>query len=165
MALQILLIWKVSTGFEPLVKIHFSPRTSIYVQIFFAYLQAKSTCLFFFFFKFLEDMSPFCGATDTLCLGLLMTSPLGFKARMDPSLACFVPCLPWIPEIHLWCNNCWLYRGQHGSWPRSLHACSRGRLLGFNQETSRIVSEHAVHSATATGRKIHLSSMWALGVK
>ena len=45
----------------------------------------------------------------------------GFKARVDPSLACFVTCMQWIPEIHLWCNTCWLYGGQHGSWAFSIH--------------------------------------------
>ena len=86
------------------------------------------------------------------CFGLLMTSPLGFKGRVDPSLVCFVTCVPWNPEIHLWIKTFWLYRGQHGSQSHSLHGtCSRGRLPGFNWETSRTVSGHAVHSATATG--------------
>ena len=31
------------------------------------------------------------------------------------------------------------------------HVCNKGRLPGFNRETSRVVSGHAVHSATATG--------------
>ena len=29
---------------------------------------------------------PFCGATDTPCFGLLVTSPLGFRARVGSSL-------------------------------------------------------------------------------
>ena len=32
--------------------------------------------------KILEDISPFCGVTDTPCFGILVTSPLGFKARV-----------------------------------------------------------------------------------
>ena len=31
------------------------------------------------------------------------------------------------------------------------YICSRGRMPGFDRETSRIVSGHAVHSATVTG--------------
>ena len=31
------------------------------------------------------------------------------------------------------------------------HVCNRGRLPGFDQETSRTVSRRALHSATATG--------------
>ena len=55
--------------------------------------------LLFFIFNFLEEMSPFCGATDTPVLQrLLVTSPLGFKARVDPSLACFLACAQQIPE-------------------------------------------------------------------
>ena len=50
------------------------------------------TIVSFFIFKFLEDISPFCGATDTPILdfweepyfGLLVRSALGFKANVDP---------------------------------------------------------------------------------
>ena len=35
------------------------------------------------------------------CYGLLVMSALGFKARVDPSLVCFVSCVQWIPQIHL----------------------------------------------------------------
>ena len=45
--------------------------------------------------------------------GFLLTSALGFiKTRVDPSLACFLASIQWIPEIHLWCNT-WLYSGQY----------------------------------------------------
>ena len=37
------------------------------------------------------------------CFGLLV---LDFKARVDLSLACFVTCMQWIIQIHLWCNAC-----------------------------------------------------------
>ena len=56
------------------------------------------------------------------CFGLLVTSPLGFKARVDPLLACFLTCAQRIPEIHLWCDTCWPLGGQHGSRSSSLHA-------------------------------------------
>ena len=55
------------------------------------------------------------------CFGLLAMSPLGFKAKVDPLLACFVARVQWIPEIHLWCNTCWLYRGHRGSWAILIH--------------------------------------------
>ena len=41
---------------------------------------------FFFFFKFLEDMSPFLWGHWYPCFGLLVTSPLGFKARVGSAL-------------------------------------------------------------------------------
>ena len=44
------------------------------------------------FFLILEDISPFCGTTDTLCFGLLVTSTLGFKARAEFSLAHILSC-------------------------------------------------------------------------
>ena len=68
----------------------------------------------FLFFKFLEDISPFLGATDTPVL-LWVMSVLGFKARVD-LFACFLD-----PQIHLWCDTCWLCRGQHGSRAFSIH--------------------------------------------
>ena len=46
------------------------------------------------------------------CFGLLVTSPLGFKARVG-SLTC--GCYTF-PEIHLWCYTNWPLGGQHGSW-------------------------------------------------
>ena len=36
------------------------------------------------------------------CLDLL-----GFKAKVNPSLVCFVTWAQWIPLIHLWCDICW----------------------------------------------------------
>ena len=65
------------------------------------------------FWKVLEDIIPFCGPTDTPCFGLLVMSVLGFKARMDPSLVCFVACMQWIPQIHLCCDTYWPICGQH----------------------------------------------------
>ena len=44
---------------------------------------------FCFFFNFCGDKSPFCGVTGTLCFGLWLTLPMGFKARVDPSLPAF----------------------------------------------------------------------------
>ena len=56
------------------------------------------------FFKiFLENINPFCGITDT---PVLVTSALGFIARVDPLLALFVAHIQWIPQIHLWCDTC-----------------------------------------------------------
>ena len=103
-------------------------------------------------------MSPFCMATDTSVLDFWWTSLLSFKARVDPLLVCFAACVHWIPEIHLWCDTCWPLDGQHDSWSYSptCYICSRGRMPGFNLETSRTVSGHAVHSATVTGKVCRL---------
>ena len=43
-----------------------------------------------FFKKFLQDTSPFCGATDTPVFGFWWRLPLSFKARVD-SLICVLP--------------------------------------------------------------------------
>ena len=50
------------------------------------------------------------------CFGLLVTSTLGYKAKMGNLI-----CSWWrytrypFPEIHLCCNTCWPFGGQHGS--------------------------------------------------
>ena len=51
--------------------------------------KCSSNCrvvIFLFFNKFLEDASPFCGATDTPFFWLLVMSPLGFEARVGSAL-------------------------------------------------------------------------------
>ena len=63
-------------------------------------------------------MSPFCGATDTPVLDFWWCLPWVSKPGWIPRLRGFVACVPWIPESHLWCDTCWLYRGQHGSRSR-----------------------------------------------
>ena len=57
-----------------------------------------------------------------LCFGLLVIFALGFKARVDPSLACFLAFLQWIPQIHLWCDTCWPLGCQHGN-QRTCRSC------------------------------------------
>ena len=37
--------------------------------------------------------------------GLSVTSALGFKARVDPSLRCFLACMQWIPKTPLWSDT------------------------------------------------------------
>ena len=72
-----------------------------------------------FFFYFLEDMSPFCGGHWYPYFGLLVTSPLGFKARVGSPLfelsGGVRVTLHTFPEIYLWCNTCQPLGGQHGS--------------------------------------------------
>ena len=59
--------------------------------------------------------------------GLLVMSDPGFKARVDPLLACFLICMQWNPQIHFWCDTCWLYSSQHDSrafWTHTLENTS-----------------------------------------
>ena len=39
------------------------------------------------FLDFCGEKSPFCGAPSTLCFGLWLTLPMGFKAKVDASLS------------------------------------------------------------------------------
>ena len=73
---------------------------------------------FFFFLKFLEDMSPFCGATDTpvsdfwWCL-LLVSKPewvLSYSSLVEAYVLRYT-----LSEIHLWCDTCQPLGSQHGS--------------------------------------------------
>ena len=63
--------------------------------------------------------------------GLLVTSALGFKARVD--LACTLSCLHTIPQIHLWCSTCQPLDSQHGSLSRSLHVSAEVGCQGSNR--------------------------------
>ena len=91
-----------------------------------------------FFFKiFLEDMSPFCGATDTPVSDfwwrlLLVSKPewvLPYSSLEEAYILCYT-----FPEIHLWCDTCWPLGGQHGSWAVSTYLPGIGGTR--NQELS-----------------------------
>ena len=58
------------------------------------------------------DTSPFHGATDTHALDFWWRLPWVSKPGWIP---CCVLSHLCDPQIHLWCNTCWLHRGQHGS--------------------------------------------------
>ena len=74
------------------------------------------------------------------------------------SLVCLLACAQWIPRIHLWCDTCWLYRGQHehGSCAFLIHipvymSASTDGGLGLEPMTVHAAcSKHGIvdHSAT-----------------
>ena len=74
---------------------------------------------FVFFLKFLEDMSPFCGATDTpvsdVWWRLLWVSKpewvLPYSSLAEAYMLRYT-----FPEIHLWCDTCQPLGSQHGNW-------------------------------------------------
>ena len=88
---------------------------------------------FFCFFKFLEHACPFCGVKRYPYFGLLVTSALGFKARVD-SLACFHACRLFL---------------------RFISAATPANLLMASMAVCRVPymlsSAEVGHSATATG--------------
>ena len=53
--------------------------------------------------------------------GFLVMSAMGFKARVDASLMCFLTYVQWIPQIHLWWDTCWPLCSQHGSQSFLIH--------------------------------------------
>ena len=56
---------------------------------------------------------------------------LGFKARVDdPSLACFIACAQWNPQIHLWCNTCWPLGSQDASRAILIHILANKHWWG-----------------------------------
>ena len=66
---------------------------------------------------FFEDISSFCGAIETPVLDFCWRLPWVSKPGWIP---CMLSCL-CDPQIHLWCDTCWLYRGQHGSQVFLIH--------------------------------------------
>ena len=65
--------------------------------------------------KFGRHMS-FYGVTDYPWFGLLVMSPLGFKARLGSFLQHLRRGNTWwmFTEVHLWTDTCWPLNGQHG---------------------------------------------------
>ena len=74
----------------------------------------------FFFFNFCRTQVLFVGPLIPLFWTSGDVCP-GFQSQ-GGFLACTLSCLCASPQIHLWCDTCWLYRGQHGSQSHSLHA-------------------------------------------
>ena len=100
--------------------------------------------------------------------------PYGFQIQSG-YLACTLPCLHAVilkvtsGATPTFSTN----RGEHCisvymawwlvAFP-TCHVCNRGRLLGFDRETSRVVSGHAVHSATATGLILNFFITYLVGL-
>ena len=104
----------------------------------------------FFLERNLEDISPVYGVTDTPVLVFWWHLPWVLKPG-------WIPCILFYlcdPQIHLWYNTCWLYRGQHGSWALSIHilaGMSTSIWRRFKAQTyDHLCSEHSAinHSAT-----------------
>ena len=99
---------------------------------------------FFFFFNFLADTCPFWGHWYP-CFGFLVTSPLGFKARVGSALFAFLrgQMLCIFPKIHLWCYTCQPFGGQctAGHFPTCM--CRGGTWLRFEWAITRIEDERA----------------------
>ena len=114
------------------------------------------------FGQILKDFKKYMGGHKSFlwghwypCFGLLVMSPLGFKARVD-SLIC-----TWqrhiFPKIDLWCNTFAGVYGQHSDQSVSSHVCfSRGRIPDSN---GRIAVRRTIHSTRTYPAKNHFVTM------
>ena len=107
--------------------------------------------LFSFFKFFVENQSLFLFVgplypPPRLCFRLLVTSVLGFIARVDPLLTHFIACIQWIPQIHLWCNTCNLLVANMVAEPFPIHILAHVQALVGLQSGS----EHAAASQHMT---------------
>ena len=111
-------------------------------------LRSWPGCLFLF--KFLEGISPsFLWGLG--CYGNLVMSALGFKVRMDPSRACLAACIQWIPQIHLWCNNCRPLDGPH---------CSKAFLIRVLVHVQQADIKWVAQWVTSTGFLLTCCKYW-----
>ena len=69
----------------------------------------------------------------------------GFQSQ-DGFLACMLSCLCAIPQIHLWCGTCWLYRGQHGNWAFLIHLPADVSVNMGGGSGLEPMTVHAAHS-------------------
>ena len=120
----------------------------------------------FFFFKFLKDISPFRGAIDTNVLDFWWYLPWVSKPGWIP---CMLSRL-CDPQIHLWCNTCRLYRGQHGSLAFLIHipadvSANIGGGLGLKPTTIHATcSKHGtVHHSAHSYSNAHQNLLWHVG--
>ena len=121
------------------------------------------TCwtFFFFFFNFLSGPRSILWSHWLLLFWTSCVLPHGFQIQSG-YLACTLSCLHAVilkvtsGATPAFSTN----RGVHcismyTAWQPVMfptcHICNRGRLPGFDRETSRTVSRHALHSATVTG--------------
>ena len=65
------------------------------------------------------------------CFGLLVMSPLGFKARVGSLICTWWRCTCF-PEIHLWFDTCQPLGGQHGSQADFFHIPATRHWWAFN---------------------------------
>ena len=52
------------------------------------------------FFFFQKNLASFCATTDSPCFGFLVTSPVGFKARLGSPMPFFLSCVLITGETH-----------------------------------------------------------------
>ena len=74
-----------------------------------------------------------CGAGDTPVLDFWWHPPWASGPGWILSLACFVVCVQWNPQIHLWCDTCWplffLWGGGGVAWQTSKTSIGGDRCI------------------------------------
>ena len=89
-----------------------------------------------FFLKNFGGHESFLWGNGYPCCGLLVTSPLGFKARVGSLICTWQRHMCYTsPEIHLWCDTCWPLGSQYGGW-----AVSSTYLWGIGGTRNRELS-------------------------
>ena len=97
--------------------------------------QKRHITILNFLKKILEDISQFWYP----CFGLLVTSRLGFKARVGSLIrtwqrrTCYT-----FHESHLWCNTCWPLDDQHGIWTDLSHIPPIRHWWGSNKQMPQV---------------------------
>ena len=71
------------------------------------------------------------------CLGFLVMSPLGFKARVGCLICIAEANVMTFPEIHLWCYTCRSLGGWLAASPVPTYCCS-GEVVGIRSRAFRI---------------------------
>ena len=84
-------------------------------------------------------------------------SALSFKARVD---SFYVPSHLCDPQIHLWCDTGWVFRGQPGSWSTHLQTYPQAfmEVWGSNPWPSVQQAQHCIplgHSGSAKKTYLH----------
>ena len=102
-----------------------------------SFVPLRTLFFFLFFFKsFWRTHVLFWGHWYP-CFGFLVTSPLGFKARVGCLIRIAEANVMYVPEIHLWCYTCQPLGGRHAAGPVPTYCC-RGEVAGIRTRALRI---------------------------
>ena len=108
--------------------------------------------------RLLLKMTDFLWGRGYPCFGLLVMSPLGFKARVSsPINSLGSGIMSYMFQSHLWCNTCWSLGRQHGGQPVLLHIPTSRHWWGSKLGSLILPLPHSVRP----GRCSTDWAMWA----
>ena len=116
-----------------------------------------------FFYKIFGGNKSFCGTTDTPVVDFSWCLSWVSKPGWIPCMLSHL----CDPQIHLWCDICWVYRGQHGSWAFLMYILADvSTSIGGDLEPTTVCAARNKHSTvnySTTSARLDISSCQDVG--